>query len=64
LGLVANVELVAERGPFESIATANRCGRRPVTIFCSMFTVPITACVGSPLELELSGAIAWYARKT
>jgi hypothetical protein len=54
LRLVALVELVA---------AAKKCGRRPVTTFCNMFTVPMTAWVGSPFE-ELRGAIAWYARKT
>jgi hypothetical protein len=40
------------------MATLRRCGRFSFTTFWSMFTVPRTACVGSPLLLE-RGAMAW-----
>lgn len=45
-------------GPFESMATASMWGRRSPTTFCSMFTVPSTAWVGSPRVLERGGS-AW-----
>jgi hypothetical protein len=55
---------VLREGRFESIAMASIAGRRCRTIFSSIATVPYTACVGSPVSGEFSGAIAWYARKT
>ena len=44
------------------MATARRCGLRSFTTFCSMFTVPMTAWVTSPLLFE-SGAIGVVGAK-
>jgi hypothetical protein len=47
--------------PGASNTTAMRCGRKSLRNFCSMFSTPSTAPVGSPREL-VSGGRAWNAR--